>query len=122
MTIEMQDESKFYIKDQHGIPVECDTLFRYESAGTGKCILVFTDGSIDEDGNTKAYACYTSDPIGEKFPKLLPIEEESEWNLTQKLMQAVGLGSRKAISTHADEEETLKIIEDLVNCIRESGE
>ena len=46
----------FTVINSDGFEVECEVLFTFESEETGKNYIVYTDNTVDEDGNTKVYA------------------------------------------------------------------
>ena len=53
----MQEEKMtFKVKGQDGKEVECEVLFTFESEETKKNYMVYTDNTVDEEGNTKVYA------------------------------------------------------------------
>ncbi len=64
--------------------VECEVLFTFESDETKKNYIVYTDNTIDEEGNTKVYASiYTPD---QDETKLMPIETEKEWKIIETIL------------------------------------
>lgn len=67
----------FTVCNDEGKEVKCERLFIYEDNATGKNYIVYTDNTVDEEGNTRVYA-NQFDPSGEGSA-LLPIEEESVW-------------------------------------------
>ena len=71
----MKDEvMTFKVINDEGKEVECEVLFTFESDETKKNYIVYTDNTIDEEGNTKVYASiYNPD---EDETKLIPIETE----------------------------------------------
>lgn len=64
--------ARFTAVDDAGNEIECELLFTFESAETGKLYLVYTDHSLDEEGNTMVYANIWDGQ------KLLPVETERE--------------------------------------------
>ena len=79
------DELKFKAVDEDGRQIECDTLFMFDSPETKKSYIVYTDNSIDEEGNTKVYASiYNPD---EDETKLLPIETDKEWKIIETILE-----------------------------------
>ena len=69
----MKEETMtFEITNDEGRKVECEVLFTFESDETKKNYMVYTDNTVDAEGNTKVYASiYNPD---EDETKLLPIE------------------------------------------------
>lgn len=80
-----QEDMKFNIINDEGKEVECEVLFTFESKETGKNYIVYTDNSLDEDGNTKVFASIY-DPDFD-VSKLLPVETEEEWAIIEDLFE-----------------------------------
>ena len=81
------EEQKFTVVNNEGKEIECEALFRFESDETHKNYIVYTDNTVDEEGNTRVYASvYTP---GEEKTKLLPIETEEEWNKIQTILDVI---------------------------------
>ena len=78
---------KFKVFDDNGKEVECEVLFTFDSDETGKSYMVYTDNSVDEDGNTRVYASIY-DPNQDEI-KLEPIETEKEWKIIETILQEV---------------------------------
>ena len=79
------EEMTFKVLSDEGKEIECEVLFTFESEETGKNYIVYTDNSIDEDGNTKVFASiYNPD---ENETKLLPIETEKEWRIIETILE-----------------------------------
>ena len=79
-------EEKMYFKiiDENGKEIECEVLFTFESDETNKNYIVYTDNTIDEEGNTKVYASiYTPN---EEDLKLTAIETEKEWKIIETIL------------------------------------
>ena len=75
----------FKILGEDGKEIECEVLFTFESDETQKNYIVYTDNTIDEEGNTKVYASiYNPD---EDETKLLPIETEKEWKIIETILE-----------------------------------
>ena len=92
--MKMEDELKFRAVDEDGRQMECDTLFMFDSPETKKSYIVYTDNSIDEEGNTRVYASIY-DPAtlkvsdDEEFASLnlMPIETEKEWKIIETILE-----------------------------------
>lgn len=80
----MENEMRFTVINDEGREVECEVLFTFESEETGKNYIVYTDDTVDEDGNTKVYASIY-DPNSDES-KLLPIETEKEWRIIEVIL------------------------------------
>ena len=91
----MQENESFKFKaiDEEGRQLDCEALFLFESPETKKNYIVYTDHSIDNEGNTKVYASIydpkdlKSDEDNEfaAFP-LKPIETEKEWKIIETIL------------------------------------
>ena len=88
------EELKFKAVDAEGRQIDCDTLFMFESPETGKNYIVYTDNSIDEEGNTRVYASiYNPDDLnmneGEDLAALplIPIETDKEWKIIETILE-----------------------------------
>ena len=74
----------FKVINDEGKEVECEVLFTFESDETKKNYIVYTDNTLDEEGNTKVYASiYNPD---EDETKLIPIETEKEWKIIETIL------------------------------------
>ncbi len=78
--------NKFTIINDSGEELECEVLFTVDSDETKKSYIVYTDNSVDESGNVKAYASIY-DPTGESL-KLLPIETDKEWAIVENILSS----------------------------------
>lgn len=85
----MSEEKKgvFTIVNEEGKEVECEILFTFDSDETKKSYIVYTDNTLDEEGNTKVYAS-VYDPTGQN-PSLMPIEDEKEWQVIENILASV---------------------------------
>ena len=90
----MQEETMtFKVKDQNGKEVECEVLFTFESEETKKNYTVYTDNTVDEEGNTKVYASiYTPNS---KTTMLEPIETEKEWKIIQTILDELQASAKE---------------------------
>ncbi len=75
----------FEVINDQGFTVECEVLFTFESDENKKNYIVYTDNTLDEEGNTKVYASIY-DP-NQDATKLLPIETEKEWKVIEVILQ-----------------------------------
>ena len=81
----MKDEvMTFKVINDEGKEVECEVLFTFESDETKKNYIVYTDNTIDEEGNTKVYASIYNP--NEDETKLIPIETEKEWKIIETIL------------------------------------
>ena len=82
----MKDETMtFKVINDEGQEVECEVLFTFESDETKKNYIVYTDNTLDEEGNTKVYASIYNPDQDET--KLLPIETEKEWKIIETILE-----------------------------------
>ncbi len=82
----MKDETMtFKVINDEGKEVECEVLFTFESDETKKNYIVYTDNTLDEEGNTKVYAS-TYNPDQDET-KLLPIETDKEWKIIETILE-----------------------------------
>ena len=87
-------ELKFKAVDAEGRQIDCDALFMFESPETEKNYIVYTDNSIDDEGNTRVYASiYNPEDLkmaeGEDLAalELIPIETEKEWKIIETILE-----------------------------------
>lgn len=74
----------FKVINDEGKEIECEVLFTFESDETKKNYIVYTDNTLDDEGNTKVYASiYNPD---EDETKLIPIETEKEWKIIETIL------------------------------------
>lgn len=83
----MNNNGKFTIKNNKGEELECEVLFTFDSDEFKKSYIVFTDNSLDENGNIKVYA-NTYDPTGENID-LGKIETDKEWEVIEDLLSSL---------------------------------
>ena len=82
----MKDETMtFKVINDEGKEIECEVLFTFESDETKKNYIVYTDNTLDEEGNTKVYASIYNPDQDET--KLLPIETEKEWKIIETILE-----------------------------------
>mgnify|MGYP003305985736 CR=1 FL=1 len=77
------EEMTFTITNDQGEEVECEILVTFEREGTD--YIVYTDNTLDEEGNTKVFASIMVTE-GEEC-KLLPIETAEEWAIIEQLLE-----------------------------------
>ena len=79
-----QESLFFTIVNNDGEEVQCEILFSFQSDTTGKDYIVYTDHSMDEEGNYKVLASvYKPDS---EDNTLYPIETEEEWEQIEALL------------------------------------
>ena len=82
----MKDEvMTFKVINDEGKEIECEVLFTFESDETKKNYIVYTDNSLDDEGNVRVFASIY-DPNDEET-KLLPIETDKEWKIIETILE-----------------------------------
>ena len=81
-----EEQMTFKVVNDEGKEIECEVLFTFESDETKKNYIVYTDNTLDEDGNTKVYASIYNPEEADKETKLLPIEDEKEWKIIETIL------------------------------------
>lgn len=83
----MNKENTFKIIDKDGKEIEFEILFTFESDETNKNYMVYTDNTLDDEGNTKVYASVFN-PNKEPL-ELLPVETEREWKVIETILGSI---------------------------------
>lgn len=79
------EQMTFVVINDEGKEIECEALFTFESEETGKNYIVYTDNSVDRDGNTQVFASIYNPDSDEQ--RLLPIETEKEWKIIEVILE-----------------------------------
>ena len=96
----MKEETMtFKVINDEGKEVECEVLFTFESDETKKNYIVYTDNTLDEEGNTKVYASIYNPDQDET--KLLPIETDKEWKIIETILEEL----QNETANHGDHKE-----------------
>ena len=86
----------FKIMGEDGREIECEVLFTFESDETKKNYIVYTDNTLDEQGNTKVYASiYTPN---EENTDLIPIETEKEWKIIETILEELQQQAKESLN------------------------
>ena len=89
----MDEKKKFTVLDENGKQVECEPLFTFESEETKKHYIVYTDNSLDEEGNVRVFASiYKMNANG---GELLPIKTDKEWKVIETILESIQEESKK---------------------------
>ena len=92
----MNEKMTFKVTDDTGKEIECEVLFTFESDETKKNYMVYTDNTLDEEGNTKVYASiYNPD---EEETKLIPIETEKEWKIIETILEELQTKAAESVN------------------------
>ena len=82
-----EESTTFTVTDQDGNETELEILFTFFSKEFGKDYIVYTDHTLDENGNTNVFASvYKPDS---EDTTLYPIEAEAEWALVEKALDQI---------------------------------
>ena len=81
------EEMKFTVVNDEGKEIECEMLFTFESEETGKNYIVYTDDTLNEEGNTKVYASIYDPESEDEETQLISIESEEEWAIIQTILE-----------------------------------
>lgn len=82
-----EERMTFKVTDDQGKEVECEVLFTFESDETHKNYIVYTDNTLDEEGNTKVYASIYHPE--EENTTLEPIETDKEWKMIETILEEI---------------------------------
>ena len=80
-----EEKMTFKVINDEGKEIECEVLFTFESDETKKNYIVYTDNTMDEEGNTKVYASIYNPDQDET--KLIPIETDKEWKIIETILE-----------------------------------
>lgn len=89
----MDEKKKFMVLDENGKQVECEPLFTFESEETKKQYVVYTDNSLDGEGNVRVFASIYK--MNDKGGELLPIKTEKEWKVIETILESIQEENRK---------------------------
>ena len=90
----MDEKQKFVVLNEQGKKVECEPLFTFESEETKKSYVVYTDNSVDEEGNVRVFASIYK--VTDKGGELLPIKSEKEWKVIETILESIQEESKKS--------------------------
>ena len=85
-----EEKITFKLTDESGKDIEYEILLTFESNETNKNYMLYTDNTVDEDGNVKVYASiYEPKEDGTIDPNttLKPVETESEWKIIEPILE-----------------------------------
>ena len=83
---EQEQQMTFKVVNDEGKEIECEVLFTFESDETKKNYIVYTDNTLDEEGNTKVYASIYDPEDKNEETKLIPIESDKEWKIIETIL------------------------------------
>ena len=80
-------KNTFTMLDEKGQEHTYDVLFTFESEENGNNYIVYTDNSLDENGNIVVYAS-TYDPTNAQS-RLGAVETEQEWKVIETILETL---------------------------------
>ena len=80
-------KNTFTMLDEKGQEHTYDVLFTFESEENGNNYIVYTDNSLDENGNIVVYAS-TYDPTNPQS-RLGAVETEQEWKVIETILETL---------------------------------
>lgn len=80
-------QGTFTIINDEGKEIECEILFTFDSDETNKSYIVYTDNTLDDNGDTKVFAS-VYDPTG-KNASLQSIETDREWKMIEAILETL---------------------------------
>ena len=87
----MMNETMFFtVLDENGKETKCEVLFTFDSEETGKSYIVYTDNSVDDNGNTQVFASIYNPDSDEQ--RLMPIETDKEWKIIEIILEELQAG------------------------------
>ena len=86
----------FKIVGEDGKEIECEVLFTFESDETKKNYIVYTDNTLDEEGNTKVYASIYNP--NEENTNLIPIETDKEWKIIETILEELQQQAKESLN------------------------
>lgn len=87
MAKEKDTKGIFTILSDEGKEVECEVLFTFDNEETGKSYIVYTDNTLDEEGNTNVFAS-VFDPTGKNLESQ-PVESDKEWKIIEVILSEI---------------------------------
>jgi uncharacterized protein YrzB (UPF0473 family) len=82
-----KNNGKIMITNNKGEELECDVLFTFDDDKLNKSYIVYTDNSLDDNGQIKVYAS-TYDKEGNDL-SLGKIETEEEWDNIENILSSL---------------------------------
>ncbi len=74
----------FTMTNEKGESLECEVILTIDSDEFGKSYIVYTDHSMDADGNIRTYASIY-DPSGSSL-ELNPVTTDEEWDMIESVL------------------------------------
>ena len=83
----MENKNQFKLVDETGKEVIYDVLFTFDSEETNKSYIVYTDNSLDDEGNIQVFASVYYP--GSDTSRLDPIETDKEWKIIETILKTI---------------------------------
>jgi uncharacterized protein YrzB (UPF0473 family) len=84
-----EEKITFKLTDENGVDTEYEVLLTFESNETNKNYMLYTDNTIDDEGNVKVYASIyepKEDGTIDENTTLKPIESDNEWKIIETIL------------------------------------
>ena len=82
---DFSQDGRFTVLNSEGKEVECEILFTFDSDDSSKSYIVYTDNTVDEEGNTNVYASWIDSNDG----NLHEIDCEDEWKSIESILSVI---------------------------------
>ncbi len=82
---QQENDAHFVVITPTGESIDCEILFTFQSDDFGKDYIVYTDNSLDENGEQRIYAAIY-DPEGNDLA-LQEIKTRAEWEMIDRLLE-----------------------------------
>ena len=85
-----EEKITFKITDENGVDTEYEVLLTFESNETNKNYMLYTDNTVDEEGNIKVYASIyepKEDGTIDENTTLKPVETDNEWKIIETILE-----------------------------------
>ncbi len=104
------DDLTFTALNDDGEEIACEILFSFASEDNGREYVVYTDHSVDEEGNTRVFASYYIPDDEEQI--LYPIDSDEEWAFIESVMDELESGF-EAMPADATDDELTAVMDDV---------
>lgn len=101
--MESENKNLFTITNDKGQKVECEVILTIDSEEFGKNYIVYTDHSMDDNGNIKTYAS-VYDPTGKSLD-LKAVTTDEEWDMIESVLASAQKQVLKEAMENKGEEE-----------------
>ena len=81
------EKNQFTILNDEGVEKTYDVLFTFDNDETKKSYVIYTDNTVDSNGNVEVYASIY-DPK-DPHSKLEEIKTEKEWKIIETILSSI---------------------------------